>query len=255
LLEPIKFSFSIAAIACTLIAHTVAIAENSMPVSVVRAVRATIARRIVLITTVLGLCASIIIFMTPEAEYLPEGEEQKIFAFMFSPPGYNIQTMDRIIQDLNDYFVPFIGDDPGEFERGETEVPALNYMIGYARAGSILLIPEATSRDQVDALVMAVSNRFKQVPGIIAFASRGSIFASNTGGSRSINLDISGTALAPLFETGFRAFIKAEEIFENPQVRPQPSSLTMGQPLLEVRPDWERATEFGLNTSDLGYMI
>jgi multidrug efflux pump subunit AcrB len=148
-----------------------------------------------------------------------------------------------------------VGDSPEDFDRGDTEVPALNYLIGYARAGSILLIPEATARHQVDDLVKAVTRRFKQVPGVISFASRGSIFASNTGGSRSINLDISGTDLVPLFETGFRAFIKAREIFENPQVRPQPSSLSMGQPLLEVRPDWERATELGLNTSDLGYAI
>ncbi len=213
------------------------------------------ARRLVLIAIVLGLSGSIILYMTPKAEYLPEGEEQKIFAFMFSPPGYNIQTMDAIMQDLNGYLVPFIGDDPGKFERGETEVPGLNYMIGYARAGSILLIPEATSRQQVDDLLAAVSNRFKQVPGVIAFASRGSIFASNTGGSRSINLDISGTDLVPLFDVGLRAFIKAKEIFDNPQVRPQPSSLTMGQPLLEIHPDWERAAELGLDTTELGYMI
>ena len=138
----------------------------------------TTARRLVLIAIVLGLSGSIIFYMTPKAEYLPEGEEQKIFAFMFAPPGYNIQTMDGIMQELNGYLVPFIGDDPGKFERGETEVPGLNYMIGYARAGSILLIPEATSRQQVDELLVAVSNRFKQVPGVIAFASRGSIFAS-----------------------------------------------------------------------------
>ncbi len=212
-------------------------------------------RRLVLIAAVLGLSASIIIGLTPKAEYLPEGEEQKIFAFMFSPPGYNIQSMNTIIQELNDDLVPDVGDSPEDFDRGDTEVPALNYLIGYARAGSILLIPEATARHQVDDLVKAVTRRFKQVPGVISFASRGSIFASNTGGSRSINLDISGTDLVPLFETGFRAFIKAREIFENPQVRPQPSSLSMGQPLLEVRPDWERATELGLNTSDLGYAI
>ncbi len=215
----------------------------------------TTARRLVLIAIVLGLSGSIIFYMTPKAEYLPEGEEQKIFAFMFAPPGYNIQTMDGIMQELNGYLVPFIGDDPGKFERGETEVPGLNYMIGYARAGSILLIPEATSRQQVDELLVAVSNRFKQVPGVIAFASRGSIFASNTGGSRSINLDISGTDLVPLFDVGLRAFIKSKEIFDNPQVRPQPSSLTMGQPLLEIRPNWERAAELGLDTTELGYMI
>jgi len=212
-------------------------------------------RRLVIIAIVFGVSASIIIFMTPKAEYLPAGEEQKIFAFMFAPPGYNVQIMDTIIQELNADLVPFVGADPQEFERGEAAVPAMNYLVGYARAGSILLIPEATARNQVDDLAKAVTRRFKQVPGVISFASRGSIFASNTGGSRSINLDISGTELVPLFEAGFRAFTKAREIFENPQVRPQPSSLTMGQPLLEIRPDWERATELGLETSDLGYAI
>lgn len=213
------------------------------------------ARRLVLIALVLVISGSIIVCLTPKAEYLPEGEEQKIFAFMFSPPGYNISSMDSIIQELNAYLVPFIGADPADFARGDAPVPALNYLFGYARAGSILLIPEATSRRQVDDLVTAVSRRFREVPGVIAFASRGSIFASNTGGSRSINLDISGSELVPLFDAGFRAFQKSKEIFENPQVRPQPSSLTMGQPLLEVRPNWERATELGLNTSELGYSI
>jgi multidrug efflux pump subunit AcrB len=213
------------------------------------------ARRILLIGLVVGLSVSTIMFLTPKAEYLPEGEEQKIFAFMFAPPGYNVASMDVIMRELNDYLVPFIGADPSDFDSGRTTVPALNYMFGYARAGSILLIPEATDRSQVDDLVDAVSKRFRAVPGVIAFASRGSIFASNTGGSRSINLDISGTDLVSLFDVGFQAFRQSKQIFDNPQVRPQPSNLTMGQPLLEIRPDWERAAELGLDTAELGYSI
>ena len=224
-------------------------------IMIVRWIIASTLRRLLLIGTVFALSAAIIFYLTPKAEYLPEGEEEKIFAFMFSPPGYNIESMHSIIRDLNADLVPYVGTDPSAFEQGEAEVPALNYLIGYARAGSVLLIPEATARSQVDDLLAAVTRRFREVPGVISFASRGSIFASNTGGSRSINLDISGTELAPLFESGFQAFIKAREIFENPQVRPQPSSLTMGQPLLEIRPDWERATELGFGTGDLGYAI
>ena len=215
----------------------------------------SVTRRVIVIATIAAISASIIAFLTPKAEYLPEGEEQKIFAFMFSPPGYNIQTMDAIIRELNDYFVPYVGSDPAEFAAGKADVPALNFFIGYARAGSILLIPEATARNQTNDLVQVTTARFKQVPGVISFASRGSIFASNLGGSRSINLDISGPELAPLFETGFAAFVKAQEIFENPQVRPQPSSLSMGQPMLEIHPDWERAAELGIETDDLGYAI
>ena len=212
-------------------------------------------RRAVLIAVVLSISAGIIGFLTPKAEYLPEGEEQKIFAFMFSPPGYNIEVMDSILGELNAYFVPFVGQDPAAFANGEADVPALNFVISYARAGMVLLIPEATDRAQTDALVKVATARFGEVPGVISFASRGSIFASNLGGSRSINLDISGTELAPLFDAGARAFERSREIFDNPQVRPKPSSLAMGQPLIEVKPDWERAAELGIETVDLGYAI
>lgn len=212
-------------------------------------------RRIVVILSVLGASVAIIHFLTPKAEYLPEGEEQKIFAFMFSPPGYNIDLMDGILRDLNAHFVPYVGADPEAFARGEADVPALNFVISYARAGMILMIPEASRRDQTNALVEAATERFRQVPGVISFASRGSIFASNLGGSRSINLDITGTELVPLFAAGQRAFGRAREIFVEPQVRPQPSSLSMGQPMLEIRPDWERAAELGMDTDDLGYAI
>lgn len=212
-------------------------------------------RRLTIIAVVLGLAILIIENLTPKAEYLPEGEEQKIFAFMFSPPGYNIDLMDRILRELNSYFVPFVGRDPAEFASGGSEVPALNFVISYARAGMILMIPEATERAQTDALTAAATRRFREVPGVISFASRGSIFASNVGGSRSINLEISGPELQPLFEAGQNAFRRAHEIFVRPQVRPQPSSLSMGQPLLEIRPDWERAAELGIDASDLGYAL
>ena len=100
-----------------------------------------------------------------------------------------------------------------------------------------------------------VTNKIQEIPGLISFASRGSIFSSNTGGTRSINLEITGSELVPLFDAGFKAFVKSREIFERPQVRPQPSTLTLGQPLLEVHPDWERASELGIDADDLGYTI
>ncbi|MGR8920121.1 MAG: efflux RND transporter permease subunit [Gammaproteobacteria bacterium] len=212
-------------------------------------------RRLGLIVLVLAVTGGVIYWLTPKAEYLPEGEEQKIFAFMFSPPGYNVEVMDRILRELNADLVPFIGDDPARYAAGEAAFPALNFVIGYARPGMVLMIPEASERSQTNALVDVVGARFGEVPGVISFASRGSIFASNVGGSRSINLDLAGAELAPLFEAGQRAFARAREIFVNPQVRPQPSSLAMGQPLIEIRPDWERAAELGIDAEDLGYAI
>src|SRR5690606_5803091 len=35
-------------------------------------------------------------FLTPPAEYLPEGEEAKAFSTMIAPPGYSLREMEKI---------------------------------------------------------------------------------------------------------------------------------------------------------------
>ena len=213
-----------------------------------------ISRRLVLVAVV-G-CITVLIFASiPKAEYLPEGEEQKIFVQMFAPPGYNIEEMRAIYKDMDDFLVPYIGEDPDKYARGESDLPGLNYVVGYAAAARNMVLVEATSPGQVNDLLEIVVEKIREIPGIHSFASRGSIFSSNWGGSRSINLELSGTDLVSLFDAGHKAFVKAQSVFENPQIRPQPSGLAMGQPLVEIRPDWERASELGLDVGDLGYTI
>ena len=214
----------------------------------------TVTRRLALVAVV--ACITLLIFASiPKAEYLPEGEEPKMFVQMYAPPGYNINEMHAIYKDLEDYLVPYVGQDPGQYARGESELPGLNYVVGYAGASRNVVIPEATSIGQANDLLDIIVEKIKEIPGIHAFASRGSIFSSNWGGSRSINLELSGTDLVSLFDAGLKAFVQAQSVFENPQIRPEPSTLALGQPLVEVRPDWERASELGLDVGDLGYSI
>ena len=213
-----------------------------------------VARRLALVALV--ACFTLLIFASiPKAEYLPEGEEQKIFIRMFPPPGYNVEEMHAIYQEMADFLVPYVGQDPDKYARGEAELPGLNFMVSYARAAGNVLIVEATDPAQVNDLLDKVSERMRELPGIHAFSSRGSIFSSNWGGSRSINLELSGVDLVALFDAGLKSFVRAQSVFDNPRILPEPSSLTMGQPLVEIRPDWERASELGLDVGDLGYAI
>ena len=73
-------------------------------------------------------------YLTPKAEYLPEGEESKIFTLMFAPPGYNIRHDARCIpRGRSSDFVAGGGSGPGSCSRrGETDVPGLNFTIGFA---------------------------------------------------------------------------------------------------------------------------
>ena len=212
-------------------------------------------RQLMLISIVLVLTVLILQHLTPKAEYLPEGEEKKIFASVFSPPGYNIAQMHAITKDVNEYFLPHIGKKPEDYQAEENEMPPLDYLFVFNDSQRTRFVVEVNSREHLDKLIELTQEYIKKYPGVITFVSQGSIFSGNSGGTRSINVDISGPELEQLYEVGLEAFIRSKEIFENPRVKPDPSSLTLGQPMIEIRPDWERAAELGIDADDLGYTV
>ncbi|RKZ72944.1 MAG: AcrB/AcrD/AcrF family protein [Gammaproteobacteria bacterium] len=214
-----------------------------------------ILRPLVTITIVLAATFAIIYYLTPDAEYLPEGEESKIFTLMFAPPGYNINMMRDAFREVDKDFIHAVGQDPAIFEQGDSEVPALKFTIGFANQSRVFVVREAIDRRQTEALMQVATDKTRELPGLRSFSSRGSIFSSNFGGTRSINIEVSGPDLDSLFQAGFKVFMKSKQIFDNPRVRSTPSNLKMGQPMVEIRPDWERAAELDINPYDLGYTV
>jgi multidrug efflux pump subunit AcrB len=208
--------------------------------------------------TIIGTVAAsiaVIVWLTPPAEYLPEGEEPKIFASMNAPPGYNMETMAAIGLEVQDWLLPFVEDDPGRFDAGEVSVPALKYLNLRIDPDGMRVIAEPVDSAHIDALMDVLTEKYETYPGMRAFASRGSIISSNDGGTRSINLDISGPDLATIYDTALAAYRRAGEVFENPRIQSNPSSLSLAQPLVEVRPDWDRAAELGMSAGEVGYTV
>ncbi|MBA1273374.1 efflux RND transporter permease subunit [Stutzerimonas azotifigens] len=203
------------------------------------------------------LCASVlaVVWLTPPAEYLPEGEEARVFSRMIAPPGYNLAEMEGIAQVLISELQQRLEDDPARFHRGETDVPAMRFFSMFVDAQGISVITDPKDPDDLQALMGALETRFTAWPGMRAFASRGSIISSNDGGTRSINLNISGTDLAQIYQVADRAYARAGILFDGAQVGSEPSSLSLDQSLLEVRPRWERLAEVGLDAERFGYSV
>jgi len=212
-------------------------------------------RRFAVMALTLAVCAAIIVKLTPPAEYLPPGEEPKVFGRMNAPPGYNLPTMREIGYDVQEYFLPYLDHEPGQFTRGETAVPALDYLIISIRPSGLFLIAEPKDKRQVDALMDAIDAKYSEYAGMRSFTTRGSIITSNDGGTRSINLDISGPELEPIYAVATDAYNRAREVFGNPRIRANPTTLSLSQPLIEIHPDWERAAELGMNTGDIGFTV
>jgi multidrug efflux pump subunit AcrB len=212
-------------------------------------------RRIAIIGGVALLSVGIFALLTPPAEYLPEGEEPKAFATLTSPPGYNIDTMAKIGHELQDYFLPFIKHEPEQFDNGETEVPALKYLNMSVEAKRIRIISQPKDPAHIRQLMTVMQKKYREYPAMRGFVTRGSIITSNSGGTRSVNLDISGPNLSDIYDAALAAYRRAETVFDSPRLRANPSTLSLSQPLIEVIPDWERASEVGMTTQDFGYTI
>jgi multidrug efflux pump subunit AcrB len=211
-------------------------------------------RRVMAVGIPVGLLV-LVAWLMPPAEYLPEGEEPKVFASMIAPPGYNLAEMQRIAATLNAELAPLLDDDPDRFTRGETAFPALATLNLNVNSRSLRVIAEPKRPADIDALMAAFNARFREFPGMRAFSSRGSIISSNDGGTRSVNVDIVGPDLAQLYSTADAAYREAQAMFDRPQVNSEPSSLSLDQPLLEIRPDWERMAELGFTAQGFGFAV
>lgn len=212
-------------------------------------------RRIVCVLATVVLSAGVILGLTPPAEYLPPGEEPKIFARMNAPPGYNLGTVSEIGHEVQDSLLPYLEHDPEQYERGETDVPAIDYMIVSIDPEGMRVIAEPKDPGQVDDLMDAIDGRYDDYAGMRSFTTRGSIITSNQGGTRSINLDISGPELASVYDAATAAYSRAGEVFDNPRLQADPPTLSLSQPLVEVHPDWDRAAELGMDTADIGFTV
>jgi multidrug efflux pump subunit AcrB len=119
----------------------------------------------------------------------------------------------------------------------------------------VRIIAETVNARHIEVLMDEITGFYEQFPGMRAFAAKGSIISSNDGGTRSINLDISGPDLVSIYEVANTAYGRAREVFDNPRIQTRPSTLTLAQPLIQVRPNWDRAAELGLNTEAIGFTV
>ena len=211
-------------------------------------------RRVTLLATVL-LTLGAAWFLLPPAEYLPEGEEPKAFSSMIAPPGYNLSEMAGIATELREYLSAQVERDPADFDRGDTSMPALKYYSLSVSVGRIRVLSEPVRSDDIEAMMNAMTALFRQYPGMRAFSSRGSIISSNDGGTRAVALDISGPDLASLYATADAAYVAAGQLFDQPQLNSEPSSLSLDQPLVEIRPRWQRLAELNFSAADFGFAV
>lgn len=223
--------------------------------AMVETVTATKGRARIIAGSFFLLILSAAYVLMPAAEYLPEGEEPKAFSTMTAPPDYNLTEMEKIGDELRTYFNPFVNADPQAFANGEAELPSLQFYNMRVSIGGIWMVTMPNNPDEVGAMMDIITNKFESYPGMRAFSSRGSIISSNDGGTRAVAIDFAGSDIEQLYKAANAVFNSADDYFTNPQLNSDPGSLTLEQPFIEIRPNWQRLAELNMNASDFGYSV
>ena len=195
--------------------------------------------------------------LMPETEYLPEGNRNLVIGLLLPPPGYNVDQMIALGEEIEAELAPFWEAEPGSPEAEALDGPRIDNFFFVARGRSLFMGARAADPLRARELVPIMARAAAKGPGIIPIVSQRSLFESALSGGRNIDIEITGPDLETLVAEGQKVFglcLKHFPLQQGNQVRPIPS-LDLSSPELHVVPNWERTAEQGLSGQQLGYAV
>ncbi len=218
--------------------------------------RRVTASRSLSIAVVAGLCgagAVITIALLPKLEYLPDGNRNLIFGIIVPPPGYNLETTTEIAGDFEKKVLPMLAEVSGP-ESKPGEPPKIQRFFFVASRGRTFLGAAAHDPTKVKELIPFMKRAAYGEPGTFGLISQRSLFGRGIGGSRSIELNVSGPELEDILDVALSAVQKIEKALpraEGTQIRPKPG-LELGAPEVRVIPNRIKLADNGVSARELG---
>lgn len=230
-------------------------------------------------------------FLIPESTYLPAGNQNLVFGFLLTPPGYNNAEFERMGRTVEQSIRRYWEVEPGSPEHAELDrkwVQQVNGMLAAKQVPDLMndqlsrlerdraerewltpppLIEEfffvswaggcfmgATSRDEakVKPLVRLLQTSGGSIPGTMPIFFQAQLFTF--GGGNNAEIQIRGDDLEKV-----TAAAKAMQMACMMQFggfpQPDPSNFDQGRPELRIVPDRERAGQLGLTVRDIGFVV
>lgn len=209
----------------------------------------------VVVATSLACSAAAVLFL-PKLEYLPTGNRNLLIGILIPPPGYNLQTTTDIAQRIESELRPLWKTVSGP-EDVEGQPPKIDRFYFVARRASTFIIAVSVNPARVGELKPIMQQSAFKEPGTFAIINQRSIFGRGLGGTRKIELDISGPDLETILATALQATGKILTILpreQGNQFRPNPG-LELGAPEVRVNPDRLKLADNGISARELGEAI
>jgi HAE1 family hydrophobic/amphiphilic exporter-1 len=210
--------------------------------------------RLAVVAVFTGFSLTMAFWLSPPAEYLPEGNRNFVFSILLPPPGYNLDELDQVGQGIVRELQPYWKEVSSETEPLEYREPRIRNLF-YVAFGR-LMFAGASTEDPLKArsLVPIFRQELRKIPGFYGTSYQSSLFGRGITSGRTIDVDITGPDLARLVQLGGRIFGQTMQLLPGSQVRPIPS-LDLGNPEIQITPDRVRAASLGLTARDIGQVV
>lgn len=190
----------------------------------------------------------------PKVEYLPTGNRNLVFGILLPPPGYNLDQLMEMGEQVERELKPYWDIEPDSPERAKLDYPMIGDFFFVARGRSVFLGIRAQDPAEVGKLVPLVSKVGGRLPGTFAVAKQSSLFEQGLTAGRTIDVEITGPELSKLVQLGGQIFGQVRNEIKDVQARPIPS-LDLSSPEVHVVPHLIQASQMGMSTSELGYAV
>jgi HAE1 family hydrophobic/amphiphilic exporter-1 len=210
--------------------------------------------RLALVVVMTGASLSMAWFLIPKTEYLPQGNQNFLFGFLLTPPGYNVEEFNRIAEQIETDLSPYWEVEPEDENPTRLQDPRIRtfFFVSWLQQAFMGLTSNAPER--VRELIPAIYRSLAKIPGLIAVVTQASLF-ERVGEGRSIDIQILGTCeLTRLVKLGQVIFGQIRGVLPGSQARPIPS-LDLGSPEIQVIPNRVRMASLGVQTSELGIAV
>ena len=183
----------------------------------------------------------------PKLDYLPDGNANFVFGRIIVPPGYSMDETLRIAERMENAAAPL-----WDKESPPAGQPQIERFFFVAFAGGAFAGAAAVEPDRVADLKPVLMRPVFAEPGVRAFVAQASLFGRSVGGSRSININLTGNDLNSLMQVAREMTNKIDEVFpsaDGNQMRVIPS-LNANVPQIRITPDLEKLANSGLSARD-----
>jgi len=215
----------------------------------------TLKKRLITIFVLVFISIFLTWWMVPEMEYLPEGNRNLILAIMLPPPGYSLEEQRDIGVSIEKELIPYWQAKAGTKEAEMLDGPPIKHGFYVSRGRAVFMGMISAEPERVAELIPVLRRVCGKIPGMITIVQQSSLFERGLSGGRTIDIELSGPDLNRLVYFGAQVFGQVRQVFPpGTQARPIPS-LELGSPELQIRPRLEHATELGLTSADIGYIV